>query len=118
MDTRSQGISVCGSPYTVGEGASADDVGAGKGKQRGRFIFRGGIWRKKSLSPSSGAQVKGGCKKGRGKRPGSAGDICKVAELDEGTANALGVDVGGGWVLYTDAEGHQYFWNEALQESR
>lgn len=34
------------------------------------------------------------------------------------TASAGGIDVGGGWVLYIDANGQQYYWNEALQESR
>lgn len=34
------------------------------------------------------------------------------------TASASGIDVGGGWVLYIDANGQQYYWNEALQESR
>lgn len=60
-------------------------------------------------------------KKGRGKRPGVPG---KGDEEDGGTPRSVagtsdgGVDVGGGWVMYTDAEGFQYCWNEALQESR
>lgn len=51
-------------------------------------------------------------KKGRGKRPGD------IRGGGGGGTPDGGVDVGGGWVVYTDSEGFQYCWNEALQESR
>lgn len=70
-------------------------------------------------------------KKGRGKRPtipdraGAAGSVTAAGDhtqvppvRSESDAAVQGTNVGGGWVLYFDANGHVYFWNEALQESR
>lgn len=49
----------------------------------------------------------------------AAGDHTQVPPVrSESDAAVQGTDVGGGWVLYFDANGHVYFWNEALQESR
>lgn len=83
------------------------------GKGQGLSLFR----RRKS---PKGADAKTS-KKGRGKRPGVTGggdgEDSGTPRSGNGTSDG-GIDVGGGWIMYTDAEGFQYCWNEALQESR
>eukprot|EP00752_Nemacystus_decipiens_P003283 g3038.t1 len=83
---------------------------------------KGGIslFRRKSPKGADGTAAKK-TKKGRGKRPGVTG---RGDGKDGGTPRSVagtsdgGIDVGGGWIMYTDAEGFQYCWNETLQESR
>lgn len=100
---------------TVAPAAAAAE-GSGKGR---RSIFSRNPWRSKSNSPrgKDGAKDKkegSRVKKGRGRRPG----VTESLHDTGGGSTAEGVDVGGGWILYADSDGHQYYWNEALQESR
>lgn len=92
--------------------------------------FRRKSWRRESPDGTC-RKVEGGnaiktTKKGRGKRPGyiSTGNADGDGGTDGGSpqrgagTSRGGVDVGGGWIRFTDSEGFQYCWNEDLQESR
>lgn len=94
-------------------------------RKAGLSMLRRRSWRSKSPKGDGGTKSKGDSgvpatptKKGRGKRP-----VVNIADGGGGGGGGVesphgGVDLGGGWVMYTDSEGFQYCWNEALQESR
>lgn len=106
---------------TAGQAASAEATTSGKKGERS--IFSRTSWTGKRNSPRvdnsvATAKVKHASTKGRGRRPGS-NMPCISGDGSAGDAGvAQGVDVGGGWILYADYDGQQYYWNEILQESR
>lgn len=104
-------------PMVIPAAVTATPKSPGKG---GLSLFRNKSWLRKSPKGADGTAVKA-TKKGRGKRPGITargdGDGGGTPQNVAGTSDG-GIDVGGGWIMYTDSDGFQYCWNEALQESR
>eukprot|EP00903_Cladosiphon_okamuranus_P015041 g13916.t1 len=104
-------------PMVSPASAAATPKSTGKG---GLSLFRKTSWRRKLPKGANGTAVKTP-RKGRGKRPGTTGggdgEHGGTSRNVPGASDG-GIDVGGGWIMYTDAEGFQYCWNEALQESR
>lgn len=103
-------------------------------KASNRSFFGRKPWRNKIVEPEPTKSVSDGISRtprriGRGRRPvldknvtnnhgATASGSFKLAATQIGALDGIGMEPEDAWVLYHDANGFPYYWNEAVQESR
>lgn len=122
------------SPAAAPAAVTAVATASSKSSKKGGLSLRRRSWLRKSPRENDGTSLKVGggnapqtsenvppgyIGAGNGGVAGGGGGGGGGGTSQSGVETSCGgIDVGGGWIMYTDAEGFQYCWNEALQESR